>query len=124
MRPDTPDLAIKVEGSGRALADGNLVHQILLNLIQNAANVLEGTGSIRVVIEDAQVKVEDSGPGVPKELRERIFQPFFTTRTRGTGLGLAICVRGARAMDAKLSLCDSKDLGGACFCLNLQAPPE
>jgi signal transduction histidine kinase len=47
---------------------------------------------------NAVLAVEDDGPGVPSELREKILQPFFTTKTQGTGLGLAIVAR--RASDA------------------------
>lgn len=42
-------------------------------------------------IKNLLIVVQDQGPGIPKELREKVFEPFFTTKTNGTGLGLAIC---------------------------------
>ena len=123
VRPDAPEVEIVLEGKGRALADGNLVHQVLLNLVQNAVNIQEGRGRVQVTVAEARIEVEDAGPGVPDDLRDQIFQPFFTTRTRGTGLGLAICQRAARSMDASLVLADGGELGGARFVLVLQPPP-
>ncbi len=75
-------------------ADRSLIEEALLNLVLNATQAMEGRGEVRVQTEmDADnllIHVHDDGPGVPEALRERIFQPFFTTRTRGTGLGLSI----------------------------------
>jgi len=42
------------------------------------------------------MQVEDNGPGIPEEIRKKIFQPFFTTRTDGTGLGLATCLKNVQ----------------------------
>lgn len=120
--PDAGDVMIELRGQGKAHADANLVHAIVLNLVQNAMNALEGSGRVRVRVDGAVVEVEDDGMGVPDDLRDRIFQPFFTTRTRGTGLGLAICQRSANLMGASLTLEESGELGGARFRLALEQP--
>jgi C4-dicarboxylate-specific signal transduction histidine kinase len=76
--------------------------QVLLNLLLNAAAALSETRSERshtIVVRGrlegarARIEVEDDGPGVPKEMRERIFDPFVTTKEvgAGTGLGLSVC---------------------------------
>jgi signal transduction histidine kinase len=79
--------------------DEVLLRQVVNNLIRNAAEACERTGvraSISIIGQidpdqhTCRVLVEDNGPGIPEEARERVFQPFFTTRTNGTGLGLAI----------------------------------
>ncbi len=79
------------------LADRAQFRQILSNLVQNAVQALEGDqGHRRVVVDgstDADtttVSVNDNGPGIDPAIRERVFEPFFTTRQQGSGLGLSI----------------------------------
>src|SRR2546430_31375 len=69
--------------------------------------------------------VEDSGPGVPRDIRHRIFDPFFTTKgpDEGTGLGLAICQRVVNEVGGKIWL-EESPLGGAKFIVELPAAPE
>ena len=124
LRREYPDIGLHCVGRGTALADPNLLQQILLNLVLNAIQALRGegatpgTGDVWVEVEDGRVQVRDNGPGVPVENRERVFTPFFTTRSRGTGLGLAICGKTAQAMGGTLSL--RSEVGkGACFILEL-----
>jgi two-component system sensor histidine kinase HydH len=82
-----------------ALLDENLSEQVFVNLVQNAYEAMgENGGDLRVDISHAelrgrnviQVRIEDSGPGIPPEIREQIFNPFFTTKKTGVGLGLSI----------------------------------
>ena len=73
-------------------------------------------GSLRG--SDACIEVEDSGPGVPKEAMERIFQPYFTTKSDGTGLGLAIVKKIVVEHNGTIDV-DSSSLGGARFTLRL-----
>ncbi len=120
MREDHPGVEVEIRGTGTAQADANLVQQILLNLLQNAAQAMDGRGRIVVVVEPARVTVSDSGPGIPDELGDRVFEPFTTTKVRGTGLGLAICTRNAHAMGGRLSF-GVGPLSGATFVLEL--PP-
>jgi two-component system NtrC family sensor kinase len=82
--------------------DAEQLKQVLLNILLNAIQAIKGEGKIwietrrvQVPIEDrvepfTQIEVRDSGVGIPKENLERIFDPFFSTRTEGSGLGLAI----------------------------------
>jgi signal transduction histidine kinase len=78
------------------------VNDMLTNLVVNAIDAAPSGGHVHIEIEqkDGQglLAVEDDGAGVPAALREKILQPFFTTKTQGTGLGLAIVAR--RASDA------------------------
>ena len=79
-------------------ADPDLLTQVLTNVIRNAIEVMPEGGTLslgtRVVTTAlrtyAAVDVADTGPGIPRDSMERIFQPFFTTKAKGTGLGLAI----------------------------------
>jgi signal transduction histidine kinase len=116
----------------RVVADGAQLEAAVLNLLLNAAEATPSDGVVRVCIERAEcdasrvrVRVRDGGPGVAAELRERIFQPFFTTKAGGTGLGLALAQRTAEEHGGSLTLAgDAPDDGvgaahGAEFVLEL-----
>jgi signal transduction histidine kinase len=110
-------------GLPAAFADTVQVGQVFLNLAVNAVQAMgEGGGTLtvegRVDGEGfVQLVVRDQGPGVTPELRERIFEPLFTTKARGIGLGLAVSRRLAEANGGELVLLD--DPGGAAFALRL-----
>jgi PAS domain S-box-containing protein len=82
--------------------DETQLEQVLLNLLLNALNAMPSGGQIQVrLAHDStshciRVEVEDNGPGISEEIRRKIFQPFFTTRTDGTGLGLATCLKNVQ----------------------------
>lgn len=83
-------------------ADRDMLRQLLFNLLLNGVQALEKGGHLRVKVEphkdgNVSILVEDDGPGVSPEHRERLFTPYFTTRSEGSGLGLAICRRIALA---------------------------
>ena len=115
-----PALRLRVEGRGEALADSNFVHQVLLNLVLNAAQATEGQGQVRLAVADGWILVSDDGPGISPEAAEKLFQPFYTTRTRGTGLGLAICRKLVGAMGGSIGVATGP-LKGAAFLVEL--PP-
>jgi signal transduction histidine kinase len=85
------------------LGDPRSLDQVFTNLISNAVEAMGSTGgtlSVRVAPIEAgqgrpqvEVTVSDSGPGIPDEIKEHIFDPFVTTKSQGTGLGLAITKR-------------------------------
>ena len=76
------------------LADAEQIHQVLLNLILNAIEASQPGGRIEVTLStdhaEVQLAVRDFGGGISGPDKERIFEPFYTTKTKGTGLGLAI----------------------------------
>jgi len=82
------------------------LNDILTNLVVNALDAAPRGGHVQVGVSRKDgiglVAVEDDGAGVPSELRDKIIQPFFTTKTQGTGLGLAIVARRAADADGKL----------------------
>ncbi|NNK63936.1 MAG: HAMP domain-containing protein [Gemmatimonadetes bacterium] len=154
-----------------ALVDATAVEQILLNLVLNALDAMNGSHKhrlrVELDVEDGAVKsmpirrdgdppgvnymhrrrvgkdkspegadplftadnvvvlrVADGGPGVPDELRDRIFDPFYTTKDpgRGTGLGLSICARLVEGMGGAIHLEDAPE-GGAEFTVRLPGVP-
>ena len=74
--------------------DRTLLRQAILNLVKNGQEALSRGGSLiltsRLVGEQAEIAVSDTGPGISQEVGERLFEPFFTTKPQGTGLGLSI----------------------------------
>jgi signal transduction histidine kinase len=96
--------------------------QLLQNLILNALEAMPENGKLEInaVKKDDQVEisVRDNGHGIPDEIKNTVFQPFFTTKDKGTGLGLAISYSIARAHSGKLELVRSDDKGTE-FCLTI-----
>jgi signal transduction histidine kinase len=107
----------------RPAAAGPALQQIFLNLAQNAAQAMPGGGTISVtsrLCDDQpaiEVLVADQGPGVPAAERERIFDPFYTTKEpgAGTGLGLAVCKHLVTEFRGTIEVGDGEDGHGARF---------
>ena len=100
----------------------SLIHQMLLNLVINAADATRHHGQIRVTLtgdeREATISVHDNGPGIPLLERQRVFDPFYTTKADGTGLGL-MSVRACAEVHNGSVLVDASPLGGACFIVHL-----
>lgn len=122
------------------MADATLLSRALMNLVTNAIEAVGSEGTVWISASQASrnaneteatpergrvvVTVADDGPGVPEELRDRIFNPFFTTKATGTGLGLAIVYRIVEAHGGSIRV-GPREGGGAVFQLWLPAadPP-
>ena len=111
-------------------ADIDPVHlrQILWNLMLNAAEAIEGRGLIDVEVratrnERVEIRIRDNGCGIPPELMESVFNPFFTTKADGTGLGLSVVHRLLESYDSYLQV-ESQSGRGALFILTLNQIPE
>jgi signal transduction histidine kinase len=114
--------ARRADASVELDVDPDLICQALLGLLDNAAHFSPAGGAVELGLsvagEEVVFAVDDSGAGVPEELRERLFEPFFTTRDEGTGLGLAIVRQIAQAHGGRVVVSDSP-AGGARFELHL-----
>lgn len=97
-----------------------LIGRTLMNLLLNAADATNETGDIliRLVSEGkyATIEVHDNGPGIDDKLKEKIFEPFYTSKTDGNGLGLLSLKICAQQHNGNISIKRS-NLGGACFSL-------
>jgi len=96
--PALRGVAVLVEGAVPPIsADAELLKIVFLNLLVNGAQAMQGIGTIRVTLTAVDqfclIAFRDTGPGIPGEVREKMFTPFFTTKARGTGLGLATARR-------------------------------
>jgi two-component system NtrC family sensor kinase len=100
-----------------------LLNQALMNLIVNALDAIEGDGTIRVASgaegDSFVIRVEDSGKGIPLALRERVLEPFFSTKPvgQGTGLGLSITYSIVKKHGGRLELGDAPGGGTAAVIL-------
>ncbi|HJV90155.1 MAG TPA: ATP-binding protein [Holophagaceae bacterium] len=107
-KPNHPGITWEVSVPDRPLRadwDGDMVKRALINYVDNALGAQEGEGgeargTVRIALEaradQAILRVEDAGPGVAPENRDRLFEPAFTTKRKGSGLGLAIVRRIAQ----------------------------
>lgn len=113
-----PEGGVTVRGESDALT------QLVLNLLLNAADAIEGEGTITVAVaiddREARLTVDDTGPGIAQEVRDRLFEPFVTTKPSGsgTGLGLAVCWTIALRLGGSITAEDAPS-GGARFVVRL-----
>jgi PAS domain S-box-containing protein len=100
--PSVAEVVVEVEPTDAVvMADGQQIKLVLLNLLMNGAQAMQGQGDITISthVEGTfrDIRIADHGPGISPDVREHLFEPFFTTRHRGTGLGL---VTARRLMEA------------------------
>jgi signal transduction histidine kinase len=114
------EINVQAELAGRSVA---AVRDALSNLLLNALQATPQGGKVELIAvavnSDLVISVQDSGSGVPLDLRERIWEPFFTTRQRGTGLGLAIVRKRVQEIGGSASLEVGRNGHGALFQLRV-----
>lgn len=121
FKNNTEELECDVEEGIRILADREQMRRVLINLLKNAEqSIPEGRqGVIRITVRKKEGKVEirirDNGQGIPENLREKIFQPNFTTKSSGMGLGLAICKRIIESMGGEIGFVSEVGVGTEFF---------
>jgi len=114
-------LAVDVGDTLAVDGDSHQLRQLFTNLLANAYEALGGEGSVRIAattrcVEEEigtdsaksvpilEIEVSDDGPGIPADLLDRIFSPFFTTKPQGSGLGLAIVRKIVDAHDGRIDV--------------------
>ncbi|HET9427006.1 MAG TPA: PAS domain S-box protein [Allosphingosinicella sp.] len=104
----------------RVLIDRIQIQQVIVNLVRNAIEAMAESPTRRLRIGSrpadgfVEVTIEDSGPGLPREIAEQLFQPFVSTKSEGMGLGLSICHTIIKAHGGRIWTSVSK-LGGTAF---------
>lgn len=100
--------------------DQNAIEQVLINIITNSVEALDGKGNISVLTNHDKksncliIEVIDDGRGIPNDIRDKIFAPFFTTKQSGAGLGLSIAYEVIKAHKGKIYFTDLKPTGTLC----------
>lgn len=121
--PSTPPIIVEAEPALISV-DPLRIRQVLVNLITNAREAAPGDEPIYVrgsrKGDGYHIEVLDRGPGFPDEIREHLFEPFFTTRRDGTGLGLAVCY-GLVAAHGGAIRAEPRTEGGSRFVVDLPA---
>jgi signal transduction histidine kinase len=120
-------VTVQISPAAAALAvevDPDQFQQVLINLFTNAAQAMQAGGRVEIDGEalpggETRLRVRDDGPGVPAEVRYRIFEALFTTKAKGSGLGLALCRRILEAHGGSIDL--EQTTRGASFLLALPA---
>lgn len=116
------EVRLALDEESEVPGQGEQIKQALLNLVLNALQAMPDGGTLLVssktLEHEVQIRVSDSGPGIALEDRERIFNPFVTTRESGTGLGLAITQRIVQSHDGRILL-ESAPGQGASFTICL-----
>ena len=118
----------------RIEGDPESLKAAFLNLFLNAAEAMPTGGRLSISTDSAdattgpgrviRVRVADTGPGVPVAARERIFEPFYSTRPRGTGFGLPVALRTVEEHGGRLRLAEDDRAQGAVFLVELPLRPE
>jgi two-component system sensor histidine kinase HydH len=111
----------------RADVDVHQINTVLVNLLINALDALPRGGRIEVRLEklpdgEVRLQVRDNGPGIPAEMRARLFTPFSSTKATGTGLGLSISRRIVEEHGGRMDA-ENRPEGGACFMIELPGNP-
>ncbi len=110
-RPVSQGRQLLLEGRGEALADAQLLHQALVNLLENACQATPLGGKVSVRVEPRRISILDEGPGLGEDTAVRMLRPFESGRPGGTGLGLPLALKWLNAQGADLVL-DVRPEGG------------
>jgi two-component system, LuxR family, sensor kinase FixL len=107
--PGARAIAFDIDGSSAAImADAELLKLIAQNLLLNAVHAIAGAGIVKIRVSSSEtmcrIEIQDSGPGIPPEVRAKLFTPFFTTKARGTGLGLSTARRFVEAQGGTIEI--------------------
>ncbi len=110
-RPVSQGRQLLLEGTGGAEADPQLLHQALVNLLENACQATPLGGRVRVRVGEGRLEILDEGPGLGEDTAVRMLRPFESGRPEGTGLGLPLALKWLNAQGADLRL-ESRPEGG------------
>lgn len=115
--PESSRISLEIDAPTEVEVKGNprLLEQLCLNLLNNARDAMNGLGRIKVRLSREgnaiALQVADWGPGIAADVREKIFDPYVTSKAKGSGLGLAVCRKIAQEHGAQIGLAPPADFG-------------
>jgi len=117
---------VKVENdAGKVLADSTFINRILYNLVTNAVQAMPKGGKLTIhaykEANDVLITVKDTGVGIPENVKDKLFTPMFTTKSKGQGFGLPVIKRMTESLGGTVTF-DSQEGKGTTFIVRL--PPK
>jgi PAS domain S-box-containing protein len=124
--PDTVKITVKVETEAlKVVADSTFINRIMYNLVTNAVQAMPKGGNLTIhackEAKDILITVKDTGVGIPEKVKEKLFTPMFTTKSKGQGFGLAVIKRMTEALGGTVTF-ESQEGKGTTFIIRL--PPK
>jgi signal transduction histidine kinase len=124
-RQNNLDISVKIDYSLKITSDRSIIRRILTNLIINAVQAMPNGGKLSLnscqTDGNILIVVEDTGIGIPEEIKPKLFSPMLTTKAKGQGLGLAVVKRLVEALNGTISF-ESQEGKGTKFIVKL--PPH
>jgi two-component system sensor histidine kinase AtoS len=125
---DNLQVVIDIEkGFPEFTSDYSMLKRVLSNLVHNAVQAMPKGGKLTISAHQKHrnviFSVEDTGVGIPEEIKPKLFQPMVTTKSKGQGLGLAVVKRLVEALNGKISF-ESQEGKGTTFIVRLPLPPK
>jgi signal transduction histidine kinase len=126
--PDDIQVKVRIDDELTLDADHQLLKRVFINLITNAIQAMPTGGELTLeaqTMDDKNVRVviEDTGVGIPEGIKDKVFQPLFTTKSRGQGFGLAVCRRIIEAHGGTINF-ESQAGKGTRFTLIFPSKPK
>jgi signal transduction histidine kinase len=125
FRQGFPDMTLELDlqcPEFIVMIDPDQMQQVMANLVLNALEASPTPAKLHIATrcqgDEIRLEVHDSGPGIPREIRSQVFNPFFTTKAEGTGLGLAIVSQIVTGHSGQV-IAGESPLGGAMMAITL-----
>jgi PAS domain S-box-containing protein len=124
--PENVKVTVKVEADARkVVADSSFINRIMYNLVNNAFQAMPKGGKLTIhaykEVNDVLITVKDTGVGIPEKVKDKLFTPMFTTKSKGQGFGLAVIKRMTEALGGRVTF-ESQEGKGTTFIVRL--PPR
>jgi two-component system sensor kinase FixL len=130
MKSDGLTISTRIEDElPMVLVDKIQIEQVLINLMKNSVEAMEHSSQRSILLtadkatDVVTVRVTDSGPGIPKDVADKLFQSFYTTKRSGMGVGLSICQTLVTANGGQI-WAEANPEGGASLCFSLPIAPS